>query len=345
MENLQVKELPFLKIKEIVDELYKDNVWLTPYQSFDYLAFTGKGFTARHPENMLFLRERNFILYRNNIPIAVAPLLVNGLKTKVVQLRGIYTGAGNLDLIYRQDISYEEFLFLMEEIKNEMGFAQFIFSRISQKSLICDYLERYVSSIDGVKEDDENCYEIIVPDSYDEWNKSLSKSTRQNIRTSYNRLDTDGKTIKYIYGNESTIPESIFSEIMEVAGKRASEYAHSDGKFIQKAYTFLKKRDPVVRFLQQHNKCFYATVYIDELLAASMIGLFSNDGRMIIPRLSYDSSFSRYSPGGILINETMKIFSEEAVFDGVKSLDLSRGDEKYKTVYGGIKHQNYAFKF
>jgi len=49
-----------------------------------------------------------------------------------------------------------------------------------------------------------------------------------------------------------------------------------------------------------------------------------------------------YCPGGLLINETIKAIGAQNKAD-IISLDLSRGDEKYKYTYGGGEHYNYSF--
>ena len=38
---------------------------------------------------------------------------------------------------------------------------------------------------------------INFGDDFEAYNKSLSKSTRQNLRTAYNRLNTDGKSLEF----------------------------------------------------------------------------------------------------------------------------------------------------
>ena len=93
---------------------------------------------------------------------------------------------------------------------------------------------------------------------------------------------------------------------MVVASKRAIEYDGRNQKWLWRLYYPLKCFDPVIKYLRRNENCFFSAVWIDGYLAASLIGIPSNDGRMIIPRLSYSSDFQRYSPGGILVNETMK---------------------------------------
>lgn len=328
--------------EKIINQLYKDNPYLTPYQSWEYLDKTGKGFTARHPFDMLGLNSCCFVLYEDERPVIVAPLLVkkqNGRKQ--VYLRGHFTGAGNLDYIYESNLSYEHFSTLMNEMSKVLNNPKWIIDRISEKSLTFKYWKRYVNGL-NVIENAEKCVEIITETTHEEWMKGLSKSVKQNVRTSYNRLNTDGRVLKTEIHFDCKIPNLVFNEMIKVASKRAVEYDKRTQKWLWKVYYPLKKLDPVIRFFEKYTHCFFAAVYIDGTLAASLMGFKSNDNRYIIPRLSYNSEFYRYSPGGILVNETMKKLCEvETKVD----FDLSRGEEKYKYDFGGQEHLIYSFEF
>lgn len=342
MNTLRVERIEWNNCESIIKQLYSGNIYLTPYQSWEYLNSTGKGFTARHPLNMLGIKEKCFVLYEDDNPVAVAPLLVkkeNGRNT--IFLRGHFTGAGNLDFVYSCYFTYEHFAFFVQSITDSLDNSKWIIDRISEKSLTFEYWKRYTSGLAAI-ESSEICVEIKTNTSHDEWMKSLSKSVRQNVRTSYNRLNTDGKAIRVNIVYDSRIPERLFNEMVTVASKRAVEYDKHKQRWLWRIYYPLKKFDPLLKFLRKYKHCFYATVHIDGQLAASLMGFRANDGRYIIPRLSYNSDFYRYSPGGILVNETMKSLCAK---EKDVNLDLSRGDEKYKYDFGGKEHLIYSFSF
>lgn len=208
--------LPWNRLKTEIMSITDENPSLTPYQSWDYLNYTGKGFTARHPQKMLGLRSMTFCLYRGDQVVTIAPLLQQG---NTLCLRGQYTGAGNLDLIYRPDFSYEEFSFLMDAIRKRCGKAQWTVDRVSEKSLLLDYWQRYTAQFPDVSVTKETCVEIMMQESYDAWYHSLSKSVRQNLRTSYNRANTDNKQIDVRIRYDCPIPAHDFQEILQVASK------------------------------------------------------------------------------------------------------------------------------
>ena len=83
-------------------------------------------------------------------------------------------------------------------------------------------------------------------------------------------------------------------------------------------------------------------MFIDGNLAAFMSG-FKNQERttLIIPRLSINGDFLFYSPGLMLVNETIKFLYKQT---SIRELDLSQGTEKYKFDMGGEIHTTKWFK-
>lgn len=59
-----------------------------------------------------------------------------------------------------------------------------------------------------------------------------------------------------------------------------------------------------------------------------------------MPRLAIDTSFSRYSPGILLILEATKLWMNEGIVD----FDMCRGDERYKKEMGGINALKSGYK-
>lgn len=340
MANIQVKEYVWSELKHMYEKIYESNQTLSVYQSWDYLNFTGKGFTLRNLKGMIGLRERNFVLFQNEEPIAIAPLLV---RNKNIYIRGMFTGAGELGFVYADSLTYENFVSFIEEMEKTLGKSCWCIDRVSEKSKLYDYWCRYAQCQKNVHMDKEICVEISVPEDYDSWYKGLSHSVRQNIRTSYNRIKKDGKDFSYELFVDKKIPNEVFKQILSVASRRALEYDRRKGKLLYCIYYVLKSADPMLRFLRYCRYCTYGVVHIDGELAASFIALRHRDGRLVVPRLSYNSKFYRYSPGGILVNETMKHLCADELFADISSFDLSRGEEKYKYDYGGKEHYNYGF--
>lgn len=70
---------------------------------------------------------------------------------------------------------------------------------------------------------------------------------------------------------------------------------------------------------------------IDGQIAAFM-HVYIHGKRVLMPKLAIDVSYSRYSPGILLVQETLKLLMER----GMEDFDMCRGDERYKMEVGGI---------
>ena len=72
-----------------------------------------------------------------------------------------------------------------------------------------------------------------------------------------------------------------------------------------------------------------------------MNGLKTHNGATVaVPRLAIDTEYSFYSPGYVLVCETIRYIAAHPV---LKELDLSRGDEKYKLDMGGQLYRTYDY--
>lgn len=87
---------------------------------------------------------------------------------------------------------------------------------------------------------------------------------------------------------------------------------------------------------------FVGMLTIDGESAASMEGFYNEKLKSVeLPRLSINEKFGWYSPGLILLNESIKRFGED---DKVRTIDLTRGIEKYKFDMGGAEYDTMIFK-
>ena len=79
---------------------------------------------------------------------------------------------------------------------------------------------------------------------------------------------------------------------------------------------------------------------ISKIIAAFWGGLINKSGDyIIVPRLAINDKYGWYSPGIVLINETMKTLENTKI----KYFDLSMGTENYKLVMGGNIYETYNF--
>lgn len=181
----------------------------------------------------------------------------------------------------------------------------------------------------------KNCVKIAFPAGHQVWFKQLSSSVRQNMRTSYNRLEKDG--LKYEFGLLDTKDKKLFDEVIYIyIYRHLQRYSVKTG--VLKKW-FLKNQSFATNFYKKANNAITFYLKINGKPVAFMSGLYSGQS-LVIPRLSIDSEFSRYSPGYILINEAIKYLDENT---DIRVLDLSKGEEEYKYKLGGTLYQQFEF--
>lgn len=193
-------------------------------------------------------------------------------------------------------------------------------------------LQGYRVSVNG---NDNVCIDTQL--DYDVWHSGLSKSTRQNIRTAYNRMNTDGVTMRFEIARGEKIKSGTLDCLIDLYCKRHSERYHVETSSLKKLY--LRHLDFSTTCLRAHPDNFYAAVYMNDKLAAFLSGMVEKGGTSaIIPRLSIEDEFSKYSPGVVLINETVRKMTSDL---NIRYLDLSKGAEKYKFSMGGQPYNTY----
>jgi len=167
---------------------------------------------------------------------------------------------------------------------------------------------------------------------------SLGRNVRQNIRTAYNHLTTDGRNMQvHVYDNDSPPDFTTRRKIWAIYFRRKLDWKN------KKATLWLNLLGDV--------NAFYAAAYGIESLSmlrlpesklvvmtidgevAAFLHMYVHGPNALVPKLAIATSFSRYSPGILLIMETLKRLMPL----GITHFDLCRGDEHYKQVVGGQK--------
>lgn len=305
--------------KELVDESSK-NI----YQSYEFNVLYYK-YRITSISN---IKKRNtkcrfIVAYENGEAKCIAPLAIDNFPEKTIRLLGHGTNAGYLDYIYR-DPNYVKILYNYIEKKYSGYRFDYIFVR--ENSPLSDIMKPC-----GIF----NNYAIMFKE-YETYFASLSKSTRQNIRTAYNRIKSDGMNFEFkVYNSFQTLGKEKLNLLNRIYHKRKADW--NDGKIIdERTQRKFLKRDVIYVGLKKMTNPIVAILTIDSGVAAFFIG-FSYDGGICIPRLAIDTDYGRYSPGMILINEYLKSLpcNQEYIFD------LCRGDEKYKSSLGGVKSITY----
>jgi len=342
--------LKWRDLSPIWNNLYEKSTMATPFQSYEFLTYTGKGKPYRKDLFRLFrLKEWNLVLYDDEKAIAIAPLLIKKKSGRtMVYLRGHFTVANQLDFIY-ENLSYDDFKLIMEHIQNKLANASFYLDRVSEKTVTCQYLKEYFAS---KKIEEHECYSIPLALSYEDWLKNLSKSARQNLSNHYHRLERDNVNWSVSFYCNQKIERRLCKEMMGVYADRfliKNHFCCGQCKhFVSRKLRQFLMCDKMTRWMNRTENNFHAVLTINSEVAAFASGIICKDKRILLSRLAILTKYSKYSPGGILISSTLKhlISQKNSGAMDIKELDLSQGGQdgmSYKKYYGGQVHYSYLF--
>lgn len=266
--------------------------------------------------------------------LMIAPLKRN-IYTKAYKMLGDIRGCGETDFLFAPDLSYgdkkECVLALLKNISGKITFR-----RINSDSCVTRVLneEGLVASMRETP-----CVKICFGNDIEAHVKSLSSSVRQNIRTAYNRMKRDSLSYELkVYVNECNLDDRIEKDVMNIYLKRQKLKYSKHKHLISLPYDCVGR----IRYrhvlhdsisLRHDSNAFHSVLYLNGKAVSFMSGFVDNGAsRVVIPRLAIDIDYGFYSPGYVMILETMKFLVENT---SIRVLDLSRGDEKYKLDLGG----------
>ena len=324
---IELKRCPFGKLRDIWLSLESDNPNLTAYQSY---ALSERVLKTYIPYRIIN-RENPFFLTactEDGDVLAIIPLATS--KDGIVSF-GYSQSMPVYDIIWKKDADGK----LMEQCLDKLieSYPNIIFNRIRKDTALYDYLSARYESVwcDNVA--------IDVKDTRDEWYNGLSKSNRQNIRTAYNRARTDNIPFEFRLAPGKDITSSEASKIMDIYVNRRKGFSDGLSKPKELMIRHCHYNTSAMRTL---DSSIVATLWSNGTLAAFWAGYLSPAGESVtVPRLAFNPDLAHYSPGQILINETIGALHEK--YPKVKVFDLSSGSEKYKFDMGGVGYDTYIF--
>ena len=287
-----------------------------------------------------FYRIRNFlkgtnsdflIAFEGNTPVLIAPVEWNKNTLSPI---GVSEAFDFVDFFYRNDIDEKTLwlacLEIFQFVKNQ-GVERLIWKFVPEDSISKKVLESQniveQAEIDNVR---------IQFGEYEEYVKSLSKSTRQNLRTAKNRIIKDGRQFSLVSNLEANLPASTINNCVSIySNRQGSKYGKGflnriSVNTINYTTAMMRKNDGVIFVLE-----------IDGNVAAFMFGYINREKNSIeIPKLAIDETYAFYSPGMILVDQTIEYLQENT---NIRTLDLCRGTENYKLKMGGEIYKTYNF--
>ena len=191
---------------------------------------------------------------------------------------------------------------------------------------------------------EEYCVKIdFLSSSYEDYYQTLSKHQRQNIRTGYNKLHRDGLKWRVVrYDTNNPMPTADWNQCLKMYEERCRIKNKRGSGFKQCIVDWKNRQINLINILvHRWDRVTSFVMYLNDIPVAYMSGMY-NESRdtFYVPRLSCSNHYLRYDAGILMLNESIKILLEE----GVRHVDLTRGDEQYKFAMGGLASSNYTFK-
>ncbi|MBP5227917.1 MAG: GNAT family N-acetyltransferase [Kiritimatiellae bacterium] len=181
---------------------------------------------------------------------------------------------------------------------------------------------------------------VDFPDGADAHACSLGRNTRGNIRKTRNRLRRDGRRTSLAFysnvgiGGDMKAHEAsvLLRRCREIyVARQKSRYGHSGWMarlfFCHGSYIALSIPG---------DYSFVAAFEIDGGIGAYMEGYVNLSRKALeVPRIAINDTFKRYSPGLLLVLETLRWLEANSA---IRTIDLCRGDERYKLELGGTSY-------
>ena len=325
---LTLKMAPYFPYKSYPEEMSEE---MSIFQSAEMeRCFFTNSLADAVPKHM---RPRTISVLDNNNPVLIVPALVSSSN---MELAGHANGMCELSPIYFKG-SEKNLKRYLKSFFDASGYSEYLFTRIRASTSLSCTLDEGIAGYDISVTSKENVF-IDFSSGHDAWFQSLSKNVRQNLRTAYNRLEKDGEDIRIEVSHGGQISHSLMNRLIDIYIKRHNDRYEVKTSTLKSVY--LRYLDFSTRALIKTPRAFHIYIYISDRIAGFCSGYIDHDS-FVVPRLSIDNDFSRYSPGYLLINEAIKWFGANS--NSIHIMDLSEGAEKYKLDLGGTIYKKFDY--
>lgn len=302
----------------------------SPYQRIEYLKLAVR---RHHFYSIVRLVRPFFIKFNIEGRAAIIMPFSKSILNSEYFMFGDRAGFGYLDIICRDDLSAFDIRACFDLLMRDFSRSVFHFNRVRKNSTNYGVLKSI-----AIPTGHEECVTVDLVGNYDDYLKSLSKSSRQNYRTANNRIAKASKQLSFRRLNGNDISQKVVDDMTGLYLNRLRSYKKHVGFVDRIFYRFIDLGFVSIRTLDFSEVCL---LYIDERLAAFMICLANGD-ELSVPRLAIDESFSFYSPGVLLVISAIKDLLDEGI---IRTLDFMQGNEGYKFQVGGRIQECYSFEF
>ena len=275
------------------------------------------------------------VIYKSNNPIIIAPLWIVKRNYRYVNKKGIYfigrkSCSDYLNFIY-SCFDSGALEFLLHSLKEKYGVEQCCFEHMLTITSSYHYLVAK-----GILVSKENCAHISLPKTIDEYNKSIGKNIRKNLRGAYNRLNKDGVKIKVIFDDTHADLERC-SDIRNIRLNEKKRFKQSWFICLKSfVYKILEISFPECIQHIEDKRSHILSVYCNnklEMFFCYGVDAFRN--KVVLMTAGVSKEYARYSLGIVGLYEFIQYLIEKGEYVEV---DFLRGGEYYKYALGGTDH-------
>lgn len=349
MENVSVKAI---EINDSLDLEKLCDTWKKIEKSEDMTIFQSYNWNCLLFEEEKKKRLSNFytkivvvVVEANDETVGILPLIIqkHGNKTKWFgRNKGLYIlGNGSwsdyLNVVYSDSFKIEYFKALIDYLKENYKGYTFYITDVREHTKFADYL----SSSDASPSESEVAVQVEKMESKEEYEKSLSKHTRQNLRTAKNRMDK--AEIKYEVKVLGMIDDDdLIQKLIEVHVARMAEKNMVTTDLIHKISSHIRIRyrkkqehrnNVVAESMKRMEESCLVIVYLNDDIAGYLYGL--RDGSVI--RIMQNCVLDEYKFYSPLFRGAYDFILDQYSDESIRVVDFTRGDEQYKYNLGGVE--------
>ena len=301
--------------------------------------------------NRLFSKVEVYVIENEN-DLMIVPTIIQlrdtYLKGVIGRRRGIYIlGQGSysdyLNFVYNA-FSETMVLAFINHVREKYSDYKLYFSNVREDTMLCKYLNKnYKWEVNTVS------VSLNVPKNKEEFDKMLSKHTRQNLRTALNRMNKD--LMQYEWCEKGIIVDDTYlNKLVKLHMKRMKTKNSDDSSFLNKIKAEIKlqlllyreKNNNIVReSMCTMKNSFILIVKLKGNLVGYIYGLKESNGIIRIMQNCIDEEYKFYSP---MFRGIYDYIAANCGESELREIDFTRGDEDYKYKLGGQEVSLYNFK-
>ena len=322
---------------------------MTVFQSYEWNRLLVKEWKKK--PHLLFSKCMVYAAKTDDHLVMIVPVIIQRIATKTrwfgtekgIHILGNGSYSDYLNLIYSQ-FDQNVFEQILQCIKDDHPGLPFFFNDIREDTSFCQYMTEK-----GIKPANTKISVAVrKKESADEYTLILSKQTKQNLRTSLNRMKKDGISYRYeilgrttddklIECRTSIHTRRLISKLSRVADEGGEPFSEIKKRILK----YKEKHNNIIQYSMKEmdNSCI-VVVWLNDMPAGYLYGLRDRDSIRIMQNC-FDESYHFYSP---LFRASYDFILKELYENGdVSEVDFTRGNEDYKYRLGGEETLLYQY--